>query len=150
MKRRLSHCLLSLALAVSGVVIGITTDTRAQSQRARQGPQTPAPIPGPIVPPSLTFPLKQVGYMKASNPSERAQFGDAVALSGDGNTLAVGARAESSAAAGINPPPPGFGGTGGNQADASALDAGAVYVFARQGDRWVQQAYLKASNPGIN
>ncbi len=132
--------LLSLALAVSVVVNGITTDTRAQSQRARQGPQTPAPIPGPIVQPSATFPLKQVGYIKASNPSERAQFGDAVALSGDGNTLAVGARAESSAAAGIN----------GNQADASAVSSGAVYVFARQGDRWVQQAYLKASNPGIN
>jgi hypothetical protein len=84
--------------------------------------------------------LKQVGYIKASNPSERAQFGDAIALSGDGNTLAVGARAESSAAAGIN----------GNQTDASAFSSGAVYVFARAGDRWVQQAYLKASNPGIN
>jgi hypothetical protein len=140
MKRRLSHCLLSLALAVSGVVSGLTTDTRAQSQRSRQGPQTPAPIPGPIVLPSATVPLKQVGYIKASNPNERAQFGDAVALSGDGNTLAVGARAESSAAAGIN----------GNQTDASAPGSGAVYVFARQGDRWLQQAYLKASNPGIN
>ena len=130
----------SFAFAVSVAVTGMTTDTRAQSQRARQGPQTPAPIPGPIVQPSSTFPLKQVGYIKASNPSERAQFGDAIALSGDGNTLAVGARAESSAAAGIN----------GNQADASALSSGAVYVFARQGDRWLQQAYLKASNPGIN
>jgi len=132
--------LLSLALAVSGLVGGIATDTEAQSQRARQGPQTPAPIPGPIVQPSGTFPLKQVDYIKASSPSERAQFGDAVALSGDGNTLVVGARAESSAAAGIN----------GNQGDASALSSGAVYVFARQGDRWLQQAYLKASNPGIN
>ena len=139
MKRRLSHCLLSLALAVSGVVSGITTDTRAQSQRARQGPQTPAPIPGPIVQPSATFPLKQVGYIKASNPNERVQFGDAVALSGDGNTLAVGARAESSAAAGID----------GTQTDASAPRSGAVYVFVRQGDRWLQQAYVKASNPGI-
>ena len=132
--------LLFLAFAVSVVVTGMTTDTGAQSQRSRQGPQTPAPIPGPIVHPSSTFPLKQVGHIKASNPSERAQFGDAVALSGDGNTLAVGARAESSAAAGINS----------NQADASAFSSGAVYVFARAGDRWVQQAYLKASNPGIN
>ena len=140
MKRRLSHCLLCLALAVSGVVSGITTDTRAQSQRARQGPETPAPIPGPIVQPSATFPLKQIGYIKASNPNERVQFGDAVALSGDGNTLAVGGRAESSAAAGIN----------GNQTDASAPRSGAVYVFARQGDRWLQQAYVKASNPSIN
>jgi hypothetical protein len=84
--------------------------------------------------------LKQVGYIKASNPSERAQFGDAVALSGDGSTLAVGARAESSGASGIN----------GNQTDTSAYSSGAVYVFARAGDRWVQQAYVKASNPGDN
>jgi hypothetical protein len=84
--------------------------------------------------------LKQVGYIKASNPGERAQFGDAVALSGDGSTLAVGARAESSGASGIN----------GNQADASAFSSGAVYVFTRAGNRWVQQAYVKASNPGIN
>jgi hypothetical protein len=148
--KRSSYSVLSLVLALSAIASGVTAHTNAQSQRARQGPQTPAPIPGPIVQPSATFPLKQVGYLKASNPSERAQFGDAVALSGDGNTLAVGARAESSAANGINPPPPGFGGTGGNQAEASALSSGAVYVFARQGNRWVQQAYLKASNPGIN
>jgi FG-GAP repeat protein len=142
MKGRLSHNLISLALALalSGTVIGITTDTEAQSQRARQGPQTPAPIPGPIVQPSPTFPLKQVGFIKASTPSERAQFGDAVALSGDGNTLAVGARGESRAAAGIN----------GDQANTSAVNSGAVYVFTRQGNRWVQQAYLKASNAGSN
>jgi hypothetical protein len=118
----------------------MTADTGAQSQRARQGPQTPAPVRGPIVPPSSTFPLKQVGYLKASHPGERAQFGDAVVLSGDGNTLAVGARAESSAATGVN----------GSQTDTSAFSAGAVYVFARANDRWVQQAYLKASNAGVN
>jgi hypothetical protein len=84
--------------------------------------------------------LKQVGFVKASNPGERAQFGDAVALSGDGNTLAVGARSESSGGAGVNSQP----GT------ASAFSSGAVYVFTRAGDRWVQQAHLKASNPGVN
>jgi hypothetical protein len=92
------------------------------------------------VQPRSTFPLKQLGIVKASHPSERAQFGDAVALSGDGNTMAVGAKAESSAATGVN----------GNESDASAFNAGAVYVFARAGDRWVQQAYLKASNAGVN
>ena len=130
----------SLLFAVLIAAASLAADTGAQSQRARQGPQTPAPLPGPVVQPSSTFPLKQIGYIKASNPSERAQFGDAVALSGDGNTLAVGARAESSGASGIN----------GNQTDTSAFNSGAVYVFARAGDRWVQQAYVKASNPGIN
>jgi len=81
---------------------------------------------------------KQTAYVKASNPRAGAQFGFAVALSGDGRTLAVGAQMEESAAAGIN----------GNQNDHSMFSAGAVYVYARTGDRWAQQAYVKASNPG--
>jgi FG-GAP repeat len=131
---------LSLAVVLSVAAAGVAADVAAQSQRARQGPQTPAPIPGPIVEPNSTFPLKQVGYIKASHPSERAQFGDAVALSGDGNTMVVGAHAESSSARGVN----------GNQTDTSAFNSGAAYVFVRSGDRWVQQAYLKASNSGLN
>ena len=59
-------------------------------------------------------------------------------MSADGNTLAVGALFEDSAATGIN----------GDESDNSALSSGAVYVFARQGNVWQQQAYLKASNAG--
>jgi hypothetical protein len=36
----------------------------------------------------------------------------------------------------------------GNQADNSMEQSGAVYVFARTGASWSQQAYLKASNTG--
>ena len=64
----------------------------------------------------------QQAYVKASNPGLSNFFG-IVALSGDGATLAVGAPTESSAATGID----------GNQADQSALNSGAVYVFARDG-----------------
>jgi hypothetical protein len=83
----------------------------------------------------------QQAYVKASNTrvnltDSAFYFGWSVALSGDGNTLAVGARGEPSAAIGI----------GGNQADTGALDSGAVYVFARVGVTWSQQAYVKASN----
>jgi hypothetical protein len=59
-----------------------------------------------------------------------------VAVSVDGNTLAVGAPNEASAATGID----------GNEADNSASMAGAVYVFTRAGTTWSQQAYIKASN----
>jgi hypothetical protein len=59
-------------------------------------------------------------------------------LSDDGNTLAVSAYWESSNAKGIN----------GNQQDDSIPQAGAVYVFTRQGAGWSQQAYVKASNTG--
>jgi len=88
-------------------------------------------------------PLKQIAYIKPSNTREGLQFGtggtllgDSVALSSDGNTLAVGAPMENSRAQGIN----------GNQADESTYDAGAVYVFTRNGNTWTQQAYVKASN----
>jgi hypothetical protein len=78
----------------------------------------------------------QQAYVKASNTAPADNFGHSVALSGDGNTLAVSALAEDSAATGID----------GDQADNSASDAGAVYVFAHSGGMWSQQAYVKASN----
>jgi len=89
--------------------------------------------------------LKQVAYLKASNPHANDHFGDGgtllghgVALSGDGSTLAVGAPNESSGAKGIN----------GDQNDTSVYSAGAVYIFTRVNNAWTQQAYIKASNPG--
>ncbi len=78
----------------------------------------------------------QQAYVKASNTDSNDQFGYSLALSGDGNTLAVGANLEASSANGIN----------GNETDNSALGAGAVYIFSRNNDSWGQQAYVKASN----
>jgi trimeric autotransporter adhesin len=80
----------------------------------------------------------QQAYVKASNAEEGDEFGHAVALSADGNTLAVSAFWESSGATGVN----------GNQNDNSVPQAGAVYVFTRAGNTWRQQAYIKASNTG--
>lgn len=78
----------------------------------------------------------QQAYIKASNAEANDLFGFNLSLSGDGNTLAVGAINEDSNAVGIN----------GNQADNSAINSGAVYVFTRTGNVWTQQAYIKASN----
>src|SRR6266705_2462246 len=72
-------------------------------------------------------------YVKASNTGAADDFGFAVALSSDGNTLAVGAPGEASA---------------GIETDNSAPSAGAVYVYTRSGTTWTQRAYIKASNPG--
>jgi len=80
----------------------------------------------------------QQAYVKASNAGNGDHFGNAVALSADGNTMAVAAFWESSAATGVN----------GNQDDNSIPQAGAVYVFIRRGSAWTQQAYIKASNTG--
>ncbi len=76
----------------------------------------------------------QEAYLKASNTNAGDHFGYELAL--DGDTLAVGAWGESSAATGVN----------GDQADNNAPESGAVYVFVRNRARWIQQAYLKASN----
>ncbi|MFS1526412.1 histidine kinase [Microbulbifer sp. 2304DJ12-6] len=78
----------------------------------------------------------QQTYVKASNTDGDDRFGMTVNLSGDGNTLAVGAAYENSDATGID----------GDQANNDLFDSGAVYVFSRTGATWAQQAYLKASN----
>jgi hypothetical protein len=92
--------------------------------------------------------LRQLAYLKASNSEGADHFGcggslpghmgNALAVSGDGNTVAVGAPHEGSGANGVN----------GNQDDNSLYNSGAVYVYVRRGDTWTQQSYLKASNPG--
>lgn len=82
----------------------------------------------------------QQAYAKASNSGFEDQFGLSVAVSEDGNTLAVGAPFEKSSATGI----------GGDQTDDSVPSSGAVYVFTRSGAAWSQQAYIKGSFAEIN
>ena len=118
--------------ALPAAVFGAIAYARAQSPAASSGAGS----------------LRQIAYLKASNPLEDAHFGcggtltghagNSSAVSGDGNTLAVGAPHENSAAKGIN----------GNQNDHSLYSSGAVYVFTRKGDSVAQQAYVKASTPG--
>lgn len=78
----------------------------------------------------------QQAFIKASNTGKEDWFGSRLQLSGDGNTLAVSAQLEDSAAQGIN----------GKQDDDSAQEAGAVYFFTRTGTTWAQKAYVKGSN----
>ena len=96
--------------------------------------------------PSVSFSNATLqAYVKPSNTASGDTFGIGdegrseihVALSGD--TLALGLPGESSCSAGIN----------GDQRDDRCFAAGAVYVFTRAGDAWSQQAYVKASNPGV-
>jgi hypothetical protein len=73
-------------------------------------------------------------YIKASNTDSGDRFGTAVALSFDGTTLLVGAPAERAASTGVD----------GDQSSNLTLEAGAAYVFEREGGLWSQRAYLKA------
>ena len=78
-----------------------------------------------------------IGYIKASNTDTGDFFGWSVSLSGDGNSLAVGANREDSNAEGID----------GNQDNNDDTWSGAVYIFSRSSTGiWSQQAYIKASN----
>lgn len=78
----------------------------------------------------------QTTYLKASNTDSLDDFGVAVAISGDGRCVAVGAGYEDSAATVID----------GNQASNTAADAGAVYLYVNGGGAWTQQAYIKPTN----
>ena len=107
-------------LMLAGLAPGITV-----SPAQAQAPPQPAANPRgtPIRASGSAWKPKSIAYLKASNATKDDQFGFTVALSGDGNTMAIGTTAEDSSAKGIN----------GNQSDHSALNAGAVYVFARNG-----------------
>ncbi len=81
-----------------------------------------------------------IGRLQASNADANDSFGGFVSLSGDGNTLAVGATNEDSSLTGVNRV----------QNDNTVSNTGAVYLFRRIGGSWSQQAYIKASNTGEN
>src|SRR4029077_6864753 len=82
--------------------------------------------PKATVMPTGSWQPKSTTYIKASNTSKDDQFGGAVALSGDGSTLAVGAVNEDGAGKGVNPvAKPGKGGK------ETTTNSGAVYVYTR-------------------
>lgn len=81
---------------------------------------------------------EEAGYVKASNAGAGDGFGDDVALSADGTTLAVGADLEDGDAIGVNT---------GTISEGSPVDSsGAVYLFSNDGSSsvWTEDAYIKA------
>ncbi len=129
----------SVALSADGTTLAVGAPYEGSAATGIDGNQADnsAPISGAV----YLFVRAGAGwaqqaYIKASNAESSDEFGTSVALSADGNTLAVGAWAEASNATAIN----------GNQADNSASGNGAVYVFTRSGTAWSQQAYVKAFN----
>lgn len=81
----------------------------------------------------------QQEFFKASNANARDGFGFALALSGDGNTLAVGAPFEGTLGVGIDPP-----------SNEAGVNSGAVYVYERVGATWSFRHFVKANNTGLN
>ena len=87
-----------------------------------------------------------VGYFKANaSPPAGNAFGSAIALSGDGQVLAVGAPLEDSDLSGVLP-------YDGAATNSEATESGAVYLFRRRdtrwrGTEWVPEAFVKAYTP---
>jgi hypothetical protein len=87
----------------------------------------------------------QEAELMASNGDLEDWFGATLAISGDGDTLAVGANHEGSSAMGTT--------CDGSAActDEAAPISGAVYVYRRSAEgEWTQRQFLKASNTGTN
>jgi hypothetical protein len=89
----------------------------------------------------------QQAYVKPSNMDPGDQFGTSLALFGD--FLVVGAATEASCATGVNGDESNND-CGNAPVTGSSIGAGAVYVFTRSAGLWTQQAYVKASNTGLD
>jgi hypothetical protein len=88
----------------------------------------------------------QQAFLKASNAEFMDSLGYSLAISQDGNTVAGGAADEDCLTPGIFP----GAATVCDDDSKTDLSTGAAYVFVRNGTTWMQQAFIKASNPGRN
>jgi hypothetical protein len=129
----------SLALAGDTLAAGASFEWGAATGVNGNEADNTAPVAGAVYVFTHTAGVwSQQAYLKASNTDAGDRFGQGLGL--DGDTLAVGAPFEASAAHVVN----------GDQTDNSAPNSGAVYVFTRTAGVWTQRAYLKASNAGAN
>lgn len=71
----------------------------------------------------MQFPSTQQAKLLASDKSDNDYFGNAVSISGDGNTVVVGA---------------------GNESDSGTSQNGATYIFTRMGGNWTEHTKLLA------
>ncbi len=154
----------SVAISGDGKTMAIGAPTEASNATGVNGDQTSntSPTSGAVyVFAKVNGNWQQEAYLKASNteqpgdgvsapiPNPNARFGYLVALSTDGNTLAVSAINEDGVSIGVNCDPHNV--TSSSSATNSQgyvtktrnTDIGAVYVFKRVGASWTQQAYIK-------
>jgi hypothetical protein len=124
----------------AGAWFGVTVATTATGIATFVGAPLDGvdPTPGAgemfLFTPQLMMPL----MLTAPNAGANDHYGARVASSATGNTIAIGATQESSAATGV----------GGDESDNSAPNSGAAYVYASVGNG--QPTYIKATvtDPG--
>ena len=129
----------SVAIAGNTVVVGANAeDSNATGVNGDQNDNSAGAAGATYVFSRSGNTWSQQAYLKASNSGSNDQFGFTVAIAD--NTVVVGAPLETSNASGVD----------GDQNDNSAAQAGAAYVFTRNGSIWSQQTYLKSSNSEAN
>lgn len=79
----------------------------------------------------------QLHFFKSFDELAGIQFGTSVALSGDGQTFAVGAIGENSTEIGVN---------GSQRTSMGATASGAVFMFLLVNSAWTMDTYFKATN----
>ncbi|MDO3388300.1 hypothetical protein QWI17_20810 [Gilvimarinus sp. SDUM040013] len=85
-------------------------------------------------------------YIKSINPDIDDEFGLNLALSGDGNTLAIAAPYEDSYYSGITH----SDSLAFESADETEQDSGAIYIVSYSADEWAHRAFIKAPRPDEN
>jgi hypothetical protein len=132
---------LSLSLSKDGLTLAVGAEWEQSSATGINGDESlndliEAGAAYVFARPDTASAWTQQAYVKASNPGDGDEFGRAISLSADGDTLAVGARFEDGDAVGIN-----------GVDNDSALKSGAMYIYTRSGGVWsTQTTYVKASN----
>ncbi|WP_167881170.1 FG-GAP repeat protein [Leptospira gomenensis] len=122
-----------------GDILGLIGSGYAVGSLTNGGIEYPPAVPGTPVPVNGVW--INEAYFKATNVTGSTYFGNSIAVSGD--TMVVGSFRENSNQIG-----PTNGPTA--SADQSLFASGAVYVFRKVAGNWIQEAYLKASNPGMS
>ena len=154
----------SVTISGDGKTMAIGAPAESSNAKGVNGDQTSntSPTSGAVyVFAKVNDNWQQEAYLKASNteqpgdgisaplPNPNARFGFQVALSSDGNTLAVSAINEDSISIGVNCEPYNLNyssSTANSQGYVTKTrdtDIGAIYVFTRTGAQWTQQAYIK-------
>ena len=121
-------------VAISGdtIVVGVALeDSSATGVNGSQGNNSAADAGAAYVFTRSGETWSQQAYLKASNTDAGDLFGFSVAIEAD--TLLVGAIREDSRFPE-------------DESNNQYTNSGAAYLFARSGDTWTQQTYLKASN----
>jgi hypothetical protein len=154
----------SVALAGDGKTMAVSAPAEASNATGINGDQTSntSPTSGAVyVFAKVNGNWQQEAYLKASNteqpsdgvtlplPNANSRFGYQIALSSDGNTLAVSAINEDSVSVGVNCDPHNINysssaaNSQGYITRALTTNIGAVYMFKRTNTQWTQQAYIK-------